>query len=96
MSNWEKKARPNVADFDLPVTHGTPSAAPAPRKKYRRVRNAIERARDRRWHEAHYVPVLVRSEPEYDHAEIEAEIAKVRREKMLLRAVGKEARDATL
>ncbi len=58
-------------------------------KRYKRVRNAIERARDRRWHQKHYVRV-VRPEPDDDPAEIERRTAAIRREKMLLRAVGKE------
>jgi hypothetical protein len=58
-------------------------------KKYKRVRNALERARDRLWHQRHYIPVA-RPEPDDDPAEIERRIAHVRREKDLLRFLGRE------
>ncbi len=87
MSNWEKRSRPNVPDFSLPVTRGTPS----PRKKYKhKPRTAEQRASDRRYHQAHYKPVLVRSEPEYDHAEIERRIASMRLLKARGMRLGKE------
>ncbi len=102
MSTWEKKARPTIPEFSLPISRGTPPAAPvAPtptdieqRREYGRKWRKTPRAKQysRRYHERHYVAhPREESEPSPEEVKaIEAEIAKVRREKMLVRAVGKE------
>ncbi len=98
MSTWEKKARPHVPEFTLPIS-GTPDPTRteklrAYRREYGRKWRKTPRAKQysSRYHERHYLAhPHEESEPSPEEVKaIEAGIAKVRREKMLLRAVGKE------
>ncbi len=105
MSTWEKKARPHVPEFTLPIS-GTPD--PTRTEKLRAYRREFNRRRydtptaktyRRRYYEAHYVlhPRQECDPSPAERAEIEQRIAAMRLLKergMMLR--GKEERDATL
>ncbi len=108
MSNWQKRSTPNIPEFDLPVTRGTPPADPTRTEKLRAYRREFNRRRydtptaktyRRRYYEAHYVlhPRQECDPSPAERAEIEQRIAAMRLLKergMMLR--GKEERDATL
>ena len=78
MTTWEKKSRPNVPEFSLPVSRRTPPASPAKQKKYHhKPRTAEQRAKDRRARQLRYVP-HPRPDAADDPAEIESRIEAMR------------------
>ncbi len=85
-ASWQKKAKPDLGCLDSMTLPIKPMRRVPITGEYRRCKKV--RLYNRQWHVRNYTP-HPRCEPECDPAEIEARTARIRREKDVLRAVGR-------